>query len=599
MDRPSRQHRSLTRVRDVAVRAGAGLRGAARLLLAGWLEIPPRPATPVAEAPSVAPGRLSATARRVRSASTRNAVGVAALAALLAVTPTAAQGQGRPLASADSGRPPLVALLLTASSESRARGWLLATEREPTAVASRWDGRETSMREATVRTRLLARGSPPAPQHEVLRYRAQPGEALWVIADKFDVSPMTVWWANRLIDKDTLKVGELVRILPTTGIEHLVHDGDTLDSIARDYRADADAIAVYNSLEGGVVVLGQRLIVPDGKGSGYEPIPGVSRKTALPRLRPGQAGRAVVEEPAVAAPLVQPVVPEGPQTGVKRSGGVAWPSDPTWIAGGSWSGPLVDQGTGIGSLPGWPGDRPGTPNDRPGWSGDRHGWSGELLGGSWSGPLVDQGTGIGLLPEWSRDRPGPSGDGPGPRISHPPIRIPGDAPVPDGHGERDTDWPVGPPAGPPQGTVLEIDDARLLLTEAAALRSRPLLWPVFGGGRLTQGFDDDHAGIDIAALRGTPILAAFPGRVVFSGWRDDRSGNAIYLKHGDRFFTAYLHLWNDRVEPGDWVRRGQVIGYMGSTGFSTGSHLHFSVTVGTFPNVLADTRDPLRFLSLR
>ncbi len=249
----------------------------------------------------------------------------------------------------------------------------------------------------------------------------------------------------------------------------------------------------------------------------------------------------------------------------------------------------------MGSLPGRSGDHPGWSGDRPGWSGDRTGWWREFPATSWSGPLMDQGTRIGSLPDPSGDRPA----APGVRIPHPPIRIPGDAPIPAGHGERDTDWPVGPPAGPPQGTILEVDDERLVLTEERALRQRPLLWPVFGGGRLTQFFHGDHVGIDIAALRGTPILAAYPGRVVFSGWRDDRSGNTIYLKHGDRFFTAYLHLWKDRVEPGDWVRRGQVIGYMGSTGFSTGSHLHFSVTVGPFPNVLADARDPMLFLALR
>ncbi len=124
-----------------------------------------------------------------------------------------------------------------------------------------------------------------------------------------------------------------------------------------------------------MVILGQRLIVPDGHGSGYEPIPGVSRKTALPRLRPGQAGRAVVEQPAVAAPLVQPVLPEAPPTGVKRSGGVAWPSDHLgrrWLvvrsAGGSGHRHRVFAG-----MVGWP---PGAPRATPAGRVTAHGMVG-------------------------------------------------------------------------------------------------------------------------------------------------------------------------------------------------------------------------------
>jgi len=175
--------------------------------------------------------------------------------------------------------------------------------------------------------------------------------------------------------------------------------------------------------------------------------------------------------------------------------------------------------------------------------------------------------------------------------------IPPDAPVPAGHGSSDSDWPNGGPApGPKHGQILSIDDDRLTLTEAAMRRKRSLLWPVYGGGFFSQPFHAEHAGIDIAALRGTPLLAAQSGRVVFAGFRDARAGRAIYLKHGPTLFTGYLHLWRTAVGAGEWVERGQVIGYMGSTGYSTGSHVHFSVTAGPVPNYPPDTLDPLLYL---
>ncbi|MBA2570160.1 MAG: peptidoglycan DD-metalloendopeptidase family protein [Chloroflexi bacterium] len=568
MERPIRQEPARHSTRRLVARGGWALRGAGRLLLTGWSEGSDGPESrPAAQAlpravtpdPTLTPGLLPG---RRSSLPLRHPLTVLGLIATLAITPAAAQGRDavtdrvmtRPA-------PSFVAQVLAARAAPTARPADPDTSHRdmagPSTPVSAAGGRDPAFdRDATLRARLLARSTVPASPHRVIHYRAQPGEALWVIAQKFGISPMTVWWANRLVDKDTLKIGQLVRILPTTGIEHVVRDGDTLDAIARAYRADADAIAAYNGLDGGVVILGQRLIVPGGHGSGYDPVPGVSRSTAIPRLRPGQADRAVVDQPAVAAPVVQPLTPEAAPTGIKRTGGVAWPSDPTWIATTTLTGGiLVDQGTGIALIPDRPPDGGGDGGGRPGTAdGDGHGIT---------------------------------------------IIIPDDAPIPRGHGAHDEGWPNGPPPGPRQGTILQIDDPRLTLTEAQVLADRPLLWPVFGGGRFTQNWHSEHNGIDIADLRGTPILAAASARVVYAGWRDERSGNAIYLKHGPRFFTSYLHMWRFDVKPGDWVRRGQVIGYMGSTGFSTGSHLHFAVTAGPLPGYPPDGRDPLEYLSLR
>ena len=83
-----------------------------------------------------------------------------------------------------------------------------------------------------------------------------------------------------------------------------------------------------------------------------------------------------------------------------------------------------------------------------------------------------------------------------------------------------------------------------------------------------------HNGIDIVAKEGTPILASASGVVVFSGWTYE-FGNMIILYHGDDYFTHYGHNKNNLVNQLEMVNRGDVIGLVGSSGMSTGPHLHF------------------------
>lgn len=91
-----------------------------------------------------------------------------------------------------------------------------------------------------------------------------------------------------------------------------------------------------------------------------------------------------------------------------------------------------------------------------------------------------------------------------------------------------------------------------------------------------------HAGIDMAAPQGTIVSAAANGRVVFAGTVPER-GNCIVLDHGLGVHTVYGHLSYIGVNMGDTVTRGQFIGRVGSTGFSTGPHLHWEVRVGRTP----------------
>ena len=96
--------------------------------------------------------------------------------------------------------------------------------------------------------------------------------------------------------------------------------------------------------------------------------------------------------------------------------------------------------------------------------------------------------------------------------------------------------------------------------------------PVLGYSRL-------HAGVDYAAPTGTPIYAVADGRVAFAG-RHGGHGNYVKLAHYNGLGTGYAHMSRISVDAGESVRRGQVIGYVGSTGLSTGPHLHYEVYRG-------------------
>ncbi|GAO39915.1 peptidase M23 family protein [Sphingomonas changbaiensis NBRC 104936] len=106
------------------------------------------------------------------------------------------------------------------------------------------------------------------------------------------------------------------------------------------------------------------------------------------------------------------------------------------------------------------------------------------------------------------------------------------------------------------------------LTSSFGMRFHPLL-----------GYSRLHKGMDIGAPTGTPIYAVTDGVVTFAG-RHGGHGNFVQLKHGGNMGTGYAHMSRIAVRPGQHVRQGQVIGYVGSTGLSTGPHLHFEVYRG-------------------
>jgi murein DD-endopeptidase MepM/ murein hydrolase activator NlpD len=134
-------------------------------------------------------------------------------------------------------------------------------------------------------------------------------------------------------------------------------------------------------------------------------------------------------------------------------------------------------------------------------------------------------------------------------------------------------------------------------SQQALVRATPSSWPVVGwytsafGTRKDPftGQPDFHAGLDIAANRGTPVRATADGTVQTAAYQGNY-GNAIVVQHGFGLSTRFGHLSGFAVRPGQQVKRGQVIGYVGSTGRATSAHLHYEILIGGQPI------DPLRLL---
>ncbi len=141
--------------------------------------------------------------------------------------------------------------------------------------------------------------------------------------------------------------------------------------------------------------------------------------------------------------------------------------------------------------------------------------------------------------------------------------------------------PGGEMPAPDDAPVTRVS-ARLTPNAGAVSASGQFIWPA--AGRITQGFSFFHKAFDIANRSGGPILAADSGRVIVAGWVDNSGyGNRVMIDHGNGFVTLYGHMSVISVQVGQTVKRGDVLGQMGSTGRSTGTHCHFEVRLGGVP----------------
>ncbi|TDC80227.1 M23 family metallopeptidase [Micromonospora sp. KC606] len=176
---------------------------------------------------------------------------------------------------------------------------------------------------------------------------------------------------------------------------------------------------------------------------------------------------------------------------------------------------------------------------------------------------------------------------------------------------RETTASVSPPATPSPTTASPSASPSPTASKKASPRPTPkktskpapkprLSWVIpMKGAQITSCYGPRggtlHAGIDFAMPAGTPVRAAFGGTVEKAGDVGDGYGVSVVVNHGTGYLTHYAHLSTAKVSVGDRVAAGQIIGLEGSTGDSTGPHLHFEVHQGQMWNQI----DPAPFLRAR
>lgn len=130
---------------------------------------------------------------------------------------------------------------------------------------------------------------------------------------------------------------------------------------------------------------------------------------------------------------------------------------------------------------------------------------------------------------------------------------------------------------PKAGVLPPTNLARRLTPDAGTVSpTGQFIWPASGG--ISQSYRFYHKAIDISSRGGGSVLAADSGTVMVAGWPDNYGyGNRVMIDHGNGFVTLYAHMSSVNVSVGQTVTRGNVVGSMGSTGRSTGVHLHFEI----------------------
>jgi murein DD-endopeptidase MepM/ murein hydrolase activator NlpD len=154
--------------------------------------------------------------------------------------------------------------------------------------------------------------------------------------------------------------------------------------------------------------------------------------------------------------------------------------------------------------------------------------------------------------------------------------------------------------------VEPLQELRTILDSQNTLLSEiPSIWPIKGGlGHISMSFGQNkhpftgqyyiHKGIDLSTYRqGDPVVATADGQVVTLESEQGGFGNYIIIRHKHGFYTRYAHLLSFRVTTGQRVQQGEIIGYIGNTGLSTGPHLHYEVHIGS------DVVDPFKFITIR
>jgi murein DD-endopeptidase MepM/ murein hydrolase activator NlpD len=366
------------------------------------------------------------------------------------------------------------------------------------------------------------------------------------VAREVGRSEDTLLWANDFRDPTReLTPGTQLRIPPTDGMLHIVSDGDTLENIAARYGVTPEDITGYepNGIEhSGDLVTNRMIMVPGGT------MP-MRDEVIIYTVRQGDALWQVAERfglhPSTImwannlsrADMLQP----GQQLAILPTDGVMV---------------VVQDGDTVGSLAAEWGV---TGDDIRGWPANGLGADGSLIVGQ---SVMIPG---GAPPAPPEPEPAPAPPPPSPQTAAAQQPAPQTASQP-------APQPVVQPAPTPTPQP------------APSRGTGRFIWPTTGV--ITQYFHSGHNGWDIANRMYTQIWAADSGTVIFSGWNNYGLGYAVAIDHGNGYVTWYGHMAeHPPVRVGQWVNQGQYIGPMGSTGFSTGPHVHFVIAYnGVYQN---------------
>jgi murein DD-endopeptidase MepM/ murein hydrolase activator NlpD len=403
--------------------------------------------------------------------------------------------------------------------------------------------------------------APQAATGNAVQYTVAQGDTIESIAAKYKLLPETVMGSNGIYDpEEQLTSGRVLVIPPIDAMYYVVAQGDTLDSIAQRFQVEPDVIASYqvNNISNGAVQPGQAILVPGGMMPPRE-------ATISYTVRPGDSLRDIAARFGVDVPtmLNSNNIPDpdnlqiGSQLSVLPVPGVEY---------------KVRKGDNLNTIADRFGVSPQMILDYP----PNHLTVDSAL-------KIDQ---VLMVP----------GGSPQEQVVAA-ARLEPVARGPERPPERQPQQPAPAPAKPtPKPQAKAAPAAAASTNNSPKSGTGRFMWPV--NGVITQYFTRRHNGLDIAIRAGTPIHAADSGRVIWAGWRTDGLGYCVMIDHLNGYTTVYGHMIRQPpVYVGQYVSRGQVIGYIGSTGHSTGPHVHFLIKVGGGTSHVY--RNPLAYLGGR
>lgn len=361
------------------------------------------------------------------------------------------------------------------------------------------------------------------------------GDSAYTLSRRYNVPLRDLIEVNRLAPPYTLEIGQRL-VLPTSR-QYIVQKGDTLYGISRMHNVDVSELTRINNLPPPYAVqAGQPLRLPGGGGGGAGPAVNI----------------AVAATPDVASSSVGPVVGTAPVKQVSRGSIQAAELPPPGSAPGAPSPavPPAPAPAGIAAAP-LPGSKPAIGQEQGGVS-YQPGQAPTSLRLPGAKPSVTAEAIPAPVPTPVEPQP-----------------VPQAAPQAASQPAPSQEVAVAPP--PKAESVLPKSPGRFL-------------WPVKGKlisayGPKPDGLHND--GLNIAAAKGTPVVAADTGVVAYAGNELRGFGNLLLVKHADGYITAYAHLDRIDVERGATVKRGQAIGTVGQTGSVTSPQLHFELRKGS------------------